>query len=112
MPTAENDFPQRTPLSICSPECSVGEVKQTAGTGHEVYCCWTCRKCEAHQYVDNGTCVNCTQTHYPTRQRDRCEEMPQQHMRWATAYSIVPVVIASAGILLTLFVRPSYSHMQ
>lgn len=64
-----------------------------------------CTPCKQWEYMeDEFTCVDCGFGNWPYSNKTSCYELPQQFMQWSTVFAIVPVVVASVGILLTLAV--------
>lgn len=91
---------RRLPVSICSPQCGVGEIKivQAGDT-----CCWICNRCEPWQYVvDEFTCADCGDGRWPYAHKQSCYNLTLQYMRFDSLFAVVPMVIACLGILLTL----------
>lgn len=90
------------PVSICSPQCGVGEMKivQAGDT-----CCWICSRCEPWQYVvDEFTCADCGDGRWPYPHKQSCYNLTLQYMRFDSLFAVVPMVIACLGIVLTLAV--------
>ncbi|KAH7946901.1 hypothetical protein HPB52_005894 [Rhipicephalus sanguineus] len=91
---------RRVPVSICSAQCGVGEIKivQAGDT-----CCWICNRCEPWQYVlDEYTCADCGDGRWPYAHKLSCYNLTLQYMRFDSIFAVVPVVIACLGIVLTL----------
>ncbi|KFM79254.1 Metabotropic glutamate receptor, partial [Stegodyphus mimosarum] len=88
--------------SVCSLPCEVGEVKITQSGD---VCCWICHRCEPWEYVvDEFTCRDCGHGRWPYPHKQSCYDLDQQHMRWDSLFAIVPMVIATFGVLLTFWV--------
>ncbi|XP_064488692.1 metabotropic glutamate receptor-like [Ornithodoros turicata] len=93
---------REVPISICSHQCGVGEIKivQAGDT-----CCWICNRCEPWQYVqDEFTCADCGDGRWPYPHKQSCYNLTLQYMRFDSLFAIVPMVIACLGIILTLCV--------
>lgn len=87
------------PRSVCKEECGIGEVKQ----GDD--CCWVCVKCDDTQYVseDRTRCIKCDFGYGPNLERTNCTQLPIEYMTLNSAFSIVPIVFSSVGVLFTSF---------
>ncbi len=85
--------------SVCKEECGTGEVKQ----GDD--CCWVCVKCDDTQYVseDRKSCIKCNNGDGPNANKTGCEKLPIEYMEFNTAFTLVPVIFSSFGIILTSF---------
>ena len=82
--------------------CGVGEIKITQSGD---VCCWICHRCDPWEYVyDEFTCRDCGHGRWPFTHKQSCYDLDQQHMRWDSLFAIVPIAIATLGILLTFWV--------
>ncbi|KYN05154.1 Metabotropic glutamate receptor, partial [Cyphomyrmex costatus] len=89
------------PISACSLPCEPGMIKKQQGDT----CCWVCDQCEAYEYVyDEHTCMDCGPGFWPHPDKRGCYQLPVHHIRWSSAFAIVPAVISCLGILATLAV--------
>ncbi|KAL3078915.1 hypothetical protein niasHS_014697 [Heterodera schachtii] len=103
------------PLSVCSLRCSLGFRKQLIK--EDELCCWVCGKCEDFEFLPNEThCADCGPGNWPTPDRRGCFSLADKHlkyMRWNNWYSIVPIVLATVGIVATVAVALIYTiHSQ
>lgn len=88
--------------SVCSLPCGVGEIKITQSGD---VCCWICHRCDPWEYVvDEFTCRDCGHGRWPYAHKQSCYDLDQQHMRWDSVFAIVPIAVATLGILLTFWV--------
>ncbi|PRD36538.1 UNVERIFIED_CONTAM: mGluR [Trichonephila clavipes] len=88
--------------SVCSQPCNIGKVKITQSGD---VCCWICHECHPWEYVvDEFTCMDCGHGRWPYPHKQSCYDLDQQHMRWDSLFAIVPMAIATFGILLTFWV--------
>ncbi|XP_076648776.1 metabotropic Glutamate Receptor [Halictus rubicundus] len=89
------------PISACSLPCEPGMIKKQQGDT----CCWVCDQCEEYEYVfDEYTCVDCGPGRWPHDDKKGCYRLPINHIRWNSAFAIVPAVISCLGITMTLAV--------
>lgn len=89
------------PISACSLPCEPGMIKKQQGDT----CCWVCDQCEEYEYVfDEMTCKDCGPGRWPHPDKKGCYQLPIKHIRWTSAFAIVPAVISSLGIITTLAV--------
>ncbi|OQR69824.1 metabotropic glutamate receptor-like [Tropilaelaps mercedesae] len=87
------------PVSVCSAECGIGEVKKVQAGDH---CCWICTRCEPHEFVVNeSTCADCGPSRWPHPHKRSCFDLPVQHMQWDSLFAAVPIAVAILGIVLT-----------
>uniref|UniRef100_A0A183BM47 G_PROTEIN_RECEP_F3_4 domain-containing protein n=1 Tax=Globodera pallida TaxID=36090 RepID=A0A183BM47_GLOPA len=103
------------PLSVCSLPCTLGFRKQLIK--EDELCCWVCGKCEDFEYLPNEvSCMDCGRGNWPTPDRKGCFSLAEKHlkyMRWNSWYSVVPIVLATVGIVATVAVTLIYSvHAQ
>ncbi len=84
---------------MCKEECESGEVKQ----GDD--CCWVCVKCDDTQYVssDRKKCIKCDNGYGPDFNKTGCQKLPIEYMALNTAFSLVPLIFSSCGIIMTAF---------
>ncbi|XP_014679765.1 PREDICTED: metabotropic glutamate receptor-like, partial [Priapulus caudatus] len=88
------------PPSQCSNACGPGEVKKIQ---QGETCCWFCQKCAPYEYLlDELTCRDCGYGRWPLGAKNGCYGLEQKYMQWYSVYAIVPMVIAIAGVCLTL----------
>jgi hypothetical protein len=87
------------PRSVCKEECLLGEIKQ----GDD--CCWVCVKCEDTQYVseDRTKCVTCSPGEGPNDNMTSCVKLPIEYMFFSSPFTLVPLVFAIFGIVITSF---------
>uniref|UniRef100_A0A914H5N1 G-protein coupled receptors family 3 profile domain-containing protein n=1 Tax=Globodera rostochiensis TaxID=31243 RepID=A0A914H5N1_GLORO len=103
------------PLSVCSLPCTLGFRKQLIK--EDELCCWVCGKCEDFEYLPNEiSCMDCGRGNWPTPDRKGCFSLAEKHlkyMRWNSWYSVVPIVLATVGIVATVAVTLIYTiHAQ
>lgn len=68
-------------------------------------CCWICDSCEAYEYVyDEFTCRDCGPGYAPYPDKLSCFSLKVEYMRWDSIFAIVPLIMASIGIITTLIV--------
>ena len=67
-------------------------------------CCWSCVKCPEGDRIDNDTCVECPMGHLPTADYRSCYQLTAEHLAWSSGWALVPAVISSIGIVVTLLV--------
>ncbi|KAF7380975.1 hypothetical protein HZH68_015850 [Vespula germanica] len=68
-------------------------------------CCWRCRKCGLYQYkVNDQRCEDCLLGTRPTKDSKRCDSIPEEYIDYYSPWAIVAMVVASIGILLTIYV--------
>ncbi|XP_029585332.1 metabotropic glutamate receptor 1b isoform X4 [Salmo trutta] len=90
-------------LSVCSEPCSKGEIKVIRKG--EVSCCWICTACKDNEIVqDEFTCKACDLGWWPDPELEGCEPITLRYLEWGNPESIVQVVFACLGILVTSFV--------
>ncbi|TDG99197.1 hypothetical protein EPR50_G00207460 [Perca flavescens] len=89
--------------SVCSEPCSKGEIKVIRKG--EVSCCWICTDCKDNEIVqDEFTCKACELGWWPDEELEGCEQIPLRYLEWSNPESIIQVVFACLGILVTSFV--------
>ncbi|XP_010876824.1 metabotropic glutamate receptor 1b isoform X3 [Esox lucius] len=89
--------------SVCSEPCSKGEIKVIRKG--EVSCCWICTPCKDNEIVqDEFTCKACDLGWWPDSELEGCEPITLRYLEWGNPESIVQVVFACLGILVTSFV--------
>ncbi|CAB1335547.1 unnamed protein product [Coregonus sp. 'balchen'] len=89
--------------SVCSEPCSKGEIKVIRKG--EVSCCWICTPCKDNEIVqDEFTCRTCELGWWPDPELEGCEPITLRYLEWGNPESIVQVVFACLGILVTSFV--------
>uniref|UniRef100_A0A8C8LWI2 Metabotropic glutamate receptor 1 n=1 Tax=Oncorhynchus tshawytscha TaxID=74940 RepID=A0A8C8LWI2_ONCTS len=90
-------------LSVCSEPCSKGEIKVIRKG--EVSCCWICTACKDNEIVqDEFTCTACDLGWWPDPELEGCEPITLRYLEWGNPESIVQVVFACLGIMVTSFV--------
>ena len=90
------------PVSRCSEPCKEGEIKNLKGGDR---CCWICTSCNEWEYIkDEKTCEECPSGSWPHKNKTGCFVMEVQLMDWTTLHAIVPMGLASLGIIATSFV--------
>ena len=90
------------PRSVCAEPCPPGERKSN---DEQDKCCWVCIPCESHMILrDIHTCEECPNGTYPDETKSVCHALPIEYMTFGSIWAIVPVVVASIGILMTLFI--------
>lgn len=64
-----------------------------------------CVKCDDTQYVseDRKFCIKCSNGDGPNANKTGCEKLPIEYMQLNTAFTLVPLVFSSFGLLLTAF---------
>nr|XP_050866767.1 metabotropic glutamate receptor 2-like isoform X1 [Vespula vulgaris] len=90
------------PNSTCSRPC---ESNQVMIREEQDLCCWRCRKCGLYQYkVNDQRCEDCLLGTRPTKDSKRCDSIPEEYIDYYSPWAIVAMVVASIGILLTIYV--------
>ncbi|XP_054640913.1 metabotropic glutamate receptor 7-like isoform X1 [Dunckerocampus dactyliophorus] len=88
------------PSSVCSLPCQAGERKKLA---RGVACCWHCERCDGYQYQhDEFTCKLCAFNMRPDANRTSCQPIPVIHLEWHSPWALIPVLLATLGIVTTL----------
>lgn len=97
--------PLSAPTSSCSEPCDDRlQVKiQEQGS-----CCFYCQTCNKSEIILNDSCVQCQSTYWPTFNKSECVKLPQQYMRWQSAYALVPICLAIVGTVLTVYIIVSF----
>ena len=87
------------PKSVCKEECEQGEIKQGDA------CCWVCVKCDETEYsnINKTKCVKCPLGDGPYLNKTGCQKLPIEYMVIKSAYSFVPIIISSLGIIVTCY---------
>ncbi|XP_044573571.1 metabotropic glutamate receptor isoform X3 [Drosophila ananassae] len=89
------------PTSACSLPCEVGMIKKQQGDT----CCWICDSCESYEYVyDEFTCRDCGPGLWPYPDKLSCYALNIQYIRLNSLFSVIPMVIAIFGIMVTIMV--------
>ncbi|CAD5206117.1 unnamed protein product [Bursaphelenchus okinawaensis] len=93
------DKTSKMPESVCSKPCRVGQ-RQRKTTA----CCWICEACSENQVVNytSNLCEDCPLGYWPNEKRTSCYALPHEHYEITTLSSIIALIIATIGILLTL----------
>ncbi|XP_030626663.1 G-protein coupled receptor family C group 6 member A-like [Chanos chanos] len=89
------------PRSKCSESCAAGTKKVFS----DIACCYNCTKCLAGTFSntsDQGECQICPSGTWSLEGQTKCEPREEIFLRWSDPHSIVLVVGAILGILLTL----------
>ncbi|XP_053982545.1 metabotropic glutamate receptor isoform X1 [Hylaeus volcanicus] len=95
------------PTSACSLPCEPGMIKKQQGDT----CCWVCDQCEEYEFVyDEYTCEDCGPGYWPHEDKRGCYQLPINHIRWNSAFAIVPAVISCIGIVVTLAIACLLFH--
>ncbi|KAL2735883.1 metabotropic glutamate receptor 4 isoform X1 [Vespula squamosa] len=90
------------PNSTCSRPC---ESNQVMVREEQDLCCWRCRKCGLYQYkVNDQRCEDCLLGTRPTKDSKSCDSIPEEYIDYYSPWAIVAMVVASIGILLTIYV--------
>lgn len=90
------------PDSRCSEPCQEGWIKNIKG-GQQ--CCWVCTKCDPWEYIkDEKTCEPCNSGHWPYTNKTGCYSLEVQHMIWTSIHAVIPMALATLGIMSTTFV--------
>ncbi|XP_033223425.1 metabotropic glutamate receptor 8-like [Belonocnema kinseyi] len=90
------------PNSTCSKPCPRNQVKVRV---KEDPCCWRCRKCGLYQYkLDDHRCEDCDLGTKPTNDGKFCADLPVEFIDYSSPLAIATMIVASCGILLTVFV--------
>ncbi|KAI8764219.1 metabotropic glutamate receptor, partial [Biomphalaria glabrata] len=93
---------QDVPRSRCSEPCQEGEIKYNQ-KGEQ--CCWICTRCNPWEYIQNEkTCESCEAGYWPYPNKTGCFALEVQYMTWSSIYAVIPMVLATVGIICTLFV--------
>ena len=87
------------PKAVCKEECEQGEIKQGDT------CCWVCVKCDETEYstINKSKCVKCPLGDGPNINKTGCIKLPVEYMFISSAFSYVPIIISSLGILVTCY---------
>ncbi|KAM9785579.1 glutamate receptor, metabotropic 6a [Neosynchiropus ocellatus] len=87
------------PESVCSFPCRPGERKKMV---KGVPCCWHCELCDGYQYqLDEFTCEMCPADMRPVPNRTACRPTPIIKLEWNSPWALVPVSLATLGIVAT-----------
>ncbi|XP_053706577.1 glutamate receptor, metabotropic 6a isoform X3 [Synchiropus splendidus] len=87
------------PESVCSFPCRPGERKKMV---KGVPCCWHCELCDGYQYqLDEFTCEMCPTDMRPVPNRTACRPTPIIKLEWNSPWALVPVSLATLGIIAT-----------
>jgi hypothetical protein len=91
---------EKLPKSVCKEECGVGEIKQ----GDD--CCWVCVRCEENEYVsfNRKECIKCEIGYGPDQNKTYCVKLDIEYMAINSAFTIIPIIFSSIGILFTCYV--------
>ncbi|XP_077977651.1 metabotropic glutamate receptor 1-like [Glandiceps talaboti] len=87
--------------SLCSPPCPKGQIKNIQNTP----CCWVCTPCKDNEYLlDDFSCVACGEGRWPNDSLTGCDRIQVEYIQWGDTQSIVAIIFACIGILVTTFV--------
>ena len=87
------------PRSQCSEPCKFGEAVKIK---NDELCCWWCDMCKPREYLeDEFNCADCGDGFWPTDDLTGCIELEEDHMVWATFWSLIPIAVALLGIIAT-----------
>ncbi|KAK2583346.1 hypothetical protein KPH14_009344 [Odynerus spinipes] len=90
------------PNSTCARPC---ESNQVVVRERQDPCCWRCRNCGLYQYkADEHRCEDCAWGTRPTSDATYCAPIPEEYIDYSSPWAIAAMVVASCGILLTLYV--------
>lgn len=90
------------PRSRCSEPCKEGEIKNMQ-RGEQ--CCWICTRCNPWEYIkDEKTCESCAEGLWPYPNKTGCFALEVQLMQWSSIHAIIPMALATLGIMCTCFV--------
>ncbi|CAG5125467.1 unnamed protein product, partial [Candidula unifasciata] len=90
------------PRSRCSEPCKEGEIKNMQ-RGEQ--CCWICTRCNPWEYIkDEKTCESCAEGLWPYPNKTGCFALEVQLMHWTSIHAIIPMALATLGIMCTCFV--------
>ncbi|XP_045162922.2 metabotropic glutamate receptor 6-like isoform X2 [Mercenaria mercenaria] len=86
--------------SKCSSPCKQGEAKQL----HANKCCWTCKPCQRHQYLEdrNNSCIDCPEGQWATASQTGCEQLPE--IRLDIGWAISAYIFTCIGVIVTSLV--------
>ncbi|XP_057336745.1 metabotropic glutamate receptor 2-like isoform X2 [Microplitis mediator] len=93
-----------TPESVCSLPCRIGQAKKYV-EGES--CCWHCFDCTQYQirHPDDQTrCIQCPQGTVPDETHSYCRDIPEEFLKFDSAWAIGAMTFSTSGILVTLFV--------
>jgi hypothetical protein len=87
------------PRSVCKEDCENGEIKQ----GDD--CCWVCVKCEENEYVaaNRKQCIKCPNGQGPNENKTACQKLVIEYLTISSPFTIIPLIFASIGIVITSF---------
>ncbi|XP_030626662.1 olfactory receptor CB1 [Chanos chanos] len=89
------------PRSKCSDSCAAGTKK----VFYEIACCYYCAECLEGTFSnksDQNECQKCPNGTWSLQGWTKCEPREETFLKWSDPYSIVSMVGAALGILLTL----------
>ncbi|XP_071959952.1 metabotropic glutamate receptor 8-like [Antedon mediterranea] len=87
------------PESVCAEPCANGEIRKSEGG---VSCCWVCTSCPENSFQQNETsCVLCELGFKPGVNKSRCVEIEADYLKWSNPSVIIPIILASVGMVLT-----------
>lgn len=91
------------PMSVCSHPCGGGEFPEHVP--NEAECCWVCKPCLGDRLVSTGLfCSECEEGFKPNENKTECLEIPPTFLTWSNPWSIVILLITSAGLIISSFV--------
>ncbi|XP_070539992.1 metabotropic glutamate receptor 3-like [Ptychodera flava] len=94
------------PKSICSEPCPGGHIV----IPHGDVCCWDCFQCRNNEIpvLNNTKCQPCQLFHWPNEALDECDSIPPTYIRWSDPMAITLVVIAFAGLVMSILTVLGY----
>ncbi len=88
------------PVSVCSVRCGGGEYPERVSD--QAACCWVCKPCLGNRHVSTGDmCVECDRGFAPNANKTVCELIPLTFLTWSHVWSILIMMAALIGIILT-----------
>ncbi|XP_068686018.1 extracellular calcium-sensing receptor-like [Montipora foliosa] len=96
--TVESQSSMIIPKSICHEDCPPGTFQSKTTP-----CCFECIKCPAGTFstvANSWNCTECPRGQRPDESRSECLDLPEIHLSWSSATSVVIILFGSAGISL------------
>ncbi|KAL7057926.1 hypothetical protein AAHC03_016535 [Spirometra sp. Aus1] len=89
-------------ISRCSEPCAVGEIKVVKQRPKS--CCWICKPCLPNErVVSSDLCEKCPLGYKPTENRTECTKIQPIYPHWSRPLPLISILLASFGVLLTVF---------
>lgn len=88
----------RSPVSVCSLPCRVGERKVQRLANN--ICCFTCQKCAKHHVLYNNTCIECGLYERADDVRQKCIPLPTVYIKINDTLGCTILFGSSVGIII------------